>query len=123
DPDQPRTLLKVPDPGVLAEVQLSCRMVKKQADIAFLIDTSASVANDDKIDHAEEALSRVVAEFPAEVNASLTAFEDAPVELVPLGYVGKNRKEFVRKIAALEAPNATSLYDSVYSAVEAPHGR
>ena len=123
DPDQPRTLLKVPDPGVLTEVQLSWRLVKKQADITFLIDTSASMADDDKLGRAKKALAGVVAELPAEVNVGLAEFNDAFAELVPLGNVGRNRQELMRKIAALEADNATSLYDSVFSAVEALHRR
>lgn len=123
DPNQPRTFLSVPDPGVLNEVQLSWKVVKKQSDITFLIDTSASMADDDKLDHAKKALLRVVAELPAETNVSLAEFNDAVVELVPLGNVGRNRKELLRKITALESNNATSLYDSVFSSVEALHGR
>jgi Ca-activated chloride channel family protein len=123
DPNQPRTFLSVPDPGVLNEVQLSWKVVKKQSDITFLIDTSASMADDDKLDHAKKALLRVVAELPAEINVSLAEFNDAVVELVPLGNVGRNRKELLRKITALESNNATSLYDSVFSSVEALHGR
>ncbi len=55
DPAQPRAILDVPAPDVIAAIQQSWAFVKKQADIVLLIDTSGSMASEDKIVQAMSA--------------------------------------------------------------------
>ena len=56
DPNQPRTFLPVPDPQTISAVQQSWQLVKKQADIIILIDTSGSMNDENKIGQAKEAI-------------------------------------------------------------------
>ena len=54
DPNQPATVLTVPDPEVIASVQASWQYVKKQGDVLLVIDVSGSMEGQ-KIDQVREA--------------------------------------------------------------------
>lgn len=118
DPDQPKTLLPVPEPAVIAAVQQSWQRVKKQADIVLLIDTSGSMRDEDKIGQAKEAAQIFLEDQAGKNNVGLVRFSSDVEVLVPLGPIESNRAEILDAIDRLEARGNTSLYDAVIASVE-----
>jgi Ca-activated chloride channel family protein len=118
DPTKPKTLLAVPDPAVIATVQRSWQLVKKQADILLLVDTSGSMREDDKLRQAVEAMRVFLEDQPGKNNVGLMRF-DSDVELmVPIGPLESNRERILAAIDQLVARGNTALYDAVIAAVE-----
>ena len=118
DPTQPRTLLAVPDPAVIAAVQRSWQLVKKQADILLLVDTSGSMGEDDKLRQAVEAMRVFLEDQPGKNNVGLMRFDSAVELMVPIGPLESNREQVLAAIDRLVAKGNTALYDAVLAAVE-----
>ncbi len=118
DPTQPRTLLAVPDPAVIAAVQRSWQLVKKQADILLLVDTSGSMREDDKLRQAVEAMRVFLEDQPGKNNVGLMRFDSEVELMVPIGPLESNRERVLAAIDQLVARGNTALYDAVIAAVE-----
>jgi Ca-activated chloride channel family protein len=117
DPNQPTTILEVPDPEVVAQVQASWQFVKKQADVLLVIDTSGSMSGD-KIEQAKEAAGIFVEKMPAQNQVGLVRFDSLVTEVVPPGSVEGNRNQILNEINNLEANGDTSLYDAIGQSIE-----
>ncbi|MFN4293436.1 MAG: extracellular solute-binding protein [Thermoflexales bacterium] len=118
DPNQPKTLLPVPDPAVIALVQQSWQLVKKQADVVLLIDTSGSMRDEDKIGQAIEAAKVFLEDQDGKNNVGLMRFSSDVEVLVPLGAMESNRSDILAALDRIEAYGNTSLYDAVIAAVQ-----
>jgi Ca-activated chloride channel family protein len=118
DPTQPKTLLAVPDPAVIATVQRSWQLVKKQADILLLVDTSGSMREDDKLRQAVEAMRVFLEDQPGKNNVGLMRFDSEVELMVPIGPLESNRERILAAIDQLVARGNTALYDAVIAAVE-----
>ena len=117
DPAQPKMLLPVPDPAVLATVQQSWQLVKKQADVVILMDTSGSMNDGNKIDQAKEAVAAFLEDQPSQNNVGLVRFDTRVETLVPLGSLETNRSDIVAQVSSLNARGNTALYDALIQAV------
>jgi Ca-activated chloride channel family protein len=118
DPTQPKALLAVPDPAVIAAVQRSWQLVKKQADILLLVDTSGSMREDDKLRQAVEAMRVFLEDQPGKNNVGLMRFDSEVELMVPIGPLESNRERVLAAIDQLVARGNTALYDAVIAAVE-----
>jgi len=118
DPAQPKVLLPVPEPAVLATVQQSWQLVKKQADVVILIDTSGSMNDGDKIGRAKEAIVTFLEDQPSQNNVSLVRFDTRVETLAPMGSLETNREEILAQVQNLRARGNTALYDALIQAVE-----
>jgi Ca-activated chloride channel family protein len=118
DPTQPKVLLAVPDPAVIAAVQRSWQLVKKQADILLLVDTSGSMREDDKLRQAVEAMRVFLEDQPGKNNVGLMRFDSEVELMVPIGPLESNRERVLAAIDQLVARGNTALYDAVIAAVE-----
>lgn len=119
DPAQPRAILDVPAPDVIAAIQQSWAFVKKQADIVLLIDTSGSMASDDKITQAIAAAEAFLAAAESNNRIGLTTFDDVVEERVPLGNVEAAYDQLYNNIHSLRASGGTELYMAVRDVVTA----
>ena len=117
DASQPKTLLPVPDPAVLARVQQSWQLVKKQADVVILVDTSGSMNDDDKIGRAREAALTFLEDQGSNNNIGLVQFNSRPSTVVPLNTLETNRAELQSSIQELTAKGNTALYDGLIAAI------
>ncbi len=117
DPAQPKVLLPVPEPAVLAAVQQSWQLVKKQADVVILIDTSGSMNDGDKIGRAKEAIVTFLEDQPSQNNVSLVRFDTRVETLVPMGSLETNREEILAQVQNLRARGNTALYDALIQSV------
>jgi Ca-activated chloride channel family protein len=117
DPSQPRTILDVPAPEVIAAIQQSWAFVKKQADIVLLIDTSGSMASEDKIAQAMAAAEAFLNATEANNRIGLTTFDDIVEERVPLGNAEGVYDQIYSNIRSLRADGGTELYMAVRDVV------
>ncbi|GAB4431903.1 MAG: VWA domain-containing protein [Anaerolineae bacterium] len=135
DPNQPATVLEVPDPEVVAAVQSSWQFVKKQADVLLVIDTSGSM-DGDKIAQARTAASAFLDNMPSQNRVGLVTFDSAPqmydFNLKQMVYLDANtlassqplvsfeggQSEVRQQIEGLQAGGDTSLYDAISQSIE-----
>ena len=92
---------------------------RKPAHLVLLIDTSASMKKDGRIDVAREAAVGFIEALEPRDTAALIAFSDAPHLLTP---ATSDRAALISSLESVEASGGTALYDSVMSAVEVLKG-
>lgn len=117
DTTQSFTVLPVPAPDVIAAIQTTWALVKKQADVMLLIDTSGSMSNEGKMDQAIEAALRFVSELEPSTRVNLTIFNDNYRTLIPFSNLETVRQTLVSNIRSLRADGGTELYQSVARAM------
>jgi Ca-activated chloride channel family protein len=117
DVDQPRAVLSVPAPDVIAAIQASWALVKKQADIVMLIDTSGSMEEEDRIGQARAAAEAFMAQMEGGNRVALWTFSDEVVERVPLGNAESVQQAMYSNIRSLRASGGTELYYAIEQAV------
>ena len=118
DPTQPRAVLDVPAPEVIASIQQSWSIVKKQADVMLLIDISGSMENDDKIGQAREAALAFLNNMEPTNRVGLTLFNDQIEVRVPLGTFESTRSQLESHIKSLRAGGGTELFQAVQRTAE-----
>ena len=135
DPNQPTTILEVPDPEVVAAVQASWQFVKKQADVLLVIDTSGSMSGD-KIEQAKAAANAFLDKMPPQNRVGLLTFDSQirvlDFNLNTLVYLDENvtataetfasfergQTQIRPQIDSLEVGGDTSLYDAIQASIE-----
>lgn len=113
DPNQPRTILNVPNADVIVAIQDSWSVVKKQADIIILMDVSGSMLDEDKIGQARQAAEVFLNIMESNNRIGLTVFNSGVDERVPLDNVESNRSEMRLTIQNLRADGGTALFDAL----------
>jgi Ca-activated chloride channel family protein len=128
DPNQPQTLLEVPQPAVLTKLLDEWSAQRKKARVALVLDVSGSMGepadpkNDSagsKLDLAKSAIDSVTGLFSpddiVEFDIFSTDLGDGGgqdlVQLVPPGRVGDVSEQLRNKVSSLTPQNATPLYD------------
>ncbi len=117
DPNQPTTVLNVPDPDVIAAVQASWQYVKKQGDILLVIDRSGSMEGD-KIEQVKNAAVLFLDKMPTQNRVGLTIFNDHIQELVAPGLVEEVKNQIETYIYSLQADSGTALYDTLIQTID-----
>ncbi len=118
DPNQPKTVLDVPDPQVVSAIQQSWSFVKKQADIWLVIDISGSMGDNDKIGQAKKAALAFLNEVEPQNRVGLMAFNDEIYTLVDIDTLEKNKAQLKEEINGLSANGSTALFDALAAAVD-----
>jgi Ca-activated chloride channel family protein len=117
DPDQPATVLNVPDSDVIAAVQASWQYVKKQGDILLVIDQSGSMQGA-KLDQVKEASLLFLERMPPQNRVGLTVFNDRAYGLVDPGLVEEVSNQISTHIYSLDAFGGTALYDTLIQTID-----
>ncbi len=132
DPDQPQTLLEVPDPPVTVEILDAWATQRKKAKVLIVLDVSGSMAEpagDDrgstKLDLAKEAIIAALDDFAPEDEVGLRIFTSdvgpdgaTTRDLVPIGPIGTQRETMASAIRSLVPLNATPLYTVTQASYE-----
>jgi len=134
DPDQPQTLLEVPEPEVLVQLLDDWQDQRKPARVLLLIDVSGSMGSladpatgATKLDLAKQATITALDEFNDDDEVGLWVFTtdlgdaDDPqpyLELIPTGRIGDVREQLKARIRDLVPLNGTPLYTSTEAAYE-----
>lgn len=90
------------------------RLAAEQLDVVIVMDTSGSMLGEPMIASKAAALS-FVNRLPAETNAAVISFSDAPEVVSPFS---TDRAATARAIDSLSASGETGLYDAVLAAVD-----
>ncbi|MFN8528938.1 MAG: VWA domain-containing protein [Anaerolineae bacterium] len=118
DVNQPRTVLDVPAPDVIAAIQQSWSFVKKQADIMLLIDVSGSMNNEAKIDQAIAAAQAFLSSMDSNNRIGLATFSTNLNIRVPLDDYETNQQQLNSQVRSLRADGGTELYGAVRDVVD-----
>jgi Ca-activated chloride channel family protein len=114
----PPKVLPVPEPSVIAAVQESWQLVKKQADVVVLIDTSGSMRTDNKMSLAQEAIKGFLEDQSATNNIGLVRFSTDVETLVPLAGFESNRSLITEKVDLLQARGDTAMYAALLQTID-----
>ncbi|MCB9372875.1 MAG: substrate-binding domain-containing protein [Microthrixaceae bacterium] len=134
DPDQPQTLLEVPEPEVMVALLDNWDEQRKGARVVLLMDVSGSMGDigdpdtgETKLDLAKRAAIDALDDFAAQDIVGLRIFSTdlGPsgtaefVDVVPVGRrMTDNREALATAIRALAPTNATPLYSATQAAYE-----
>jgi Ca-activated chloride channel homolog len=113
----PATILDVPEPEVIAAIQQSWALVKKQADILIVMDISGSMQTDDKIGQAIEAALAFLEGMESTNRVGLMLFNDEIELRVPLENYESAQNALYSNIRGLRADGGTELYGALLEAV------
>jgi Ca-activated chloride channel homolog len=117
DPTQPTTILEVPNADAIAAIQESWEVVKKQADILLVIDTSASMSSENKLENAKRAALAFLDKISSQNRIGLISFNNEVIvqkEIVP---AEENKADIGLKISQLTASGNTHLYGALSEAL------
>ena len=124
DPDQPQTLLEVPDPPVMVAALDKWAEQRKSARVLLVMDVSGSMGDpagagrETKLDLAKAAAIEALDQFKAEDEVGLRIFStdlqpDEPmdyIDLVPIAPIGEQRERIASSIRSLIPTAGTPLY-------------
>ena len=116
DPSQPRRLLTLPSPDVLARVKSAWREDRKAANILLLVDVSGSMNDSGKIDQARVGLRAFLRRLSPRDRVGLTQFSTEVQLLAPIAPVSSNGPLLRRRAGELVAGGSTALYDATAAA-------
>ena len=126
DPNQPQTLLEVPDPTVAIGILDQWDQQRKEARVLLVIDVSGSMGDpatldgfETKLDLAKDAAISALDEFKDEDEVGLRVFSTdlstseptTYLDLVPVGPISQQRDALARTIDSLIPTNGTPLYE------------
>jgi Ca-activated chloride channel homolog len=117
DPQQPKTLLAVPDPSILALARNAWTLTKKQANIYLVADVSGSMAGD-KIEKARQGLLAFVGSVADSDQIGLYKFSTNVQRPVPLAKLNATQRQRLQdEIQNMVAGGNTALYQVAHDAV------
>jgi Ca-activated chloride channel homolog len=117
DPDQPKTILDVPDPQVVSAIQQSWSFVKKQADIWVVIDVSGSMNTDGKMAQARQAALAFLNKVDSNNRVGLMVFSQDVSVVVDIDTFERNQARLKERVESLNANGGTALYDAIAEAI------
>jgi len=133
DPDQPQTLLEIPEPEVMVSLLDRWDRQRKGARVTLLVDVSGSMGEEGdpetgetKLDLAKRAVVESLDDFAGQDEVGLRVFStdlgpngDAEfINVVPVGPIADQRDELAAAINNLTPTNGTPLYSATQAAYE-----
>jgi Ca-activated chloride channel family protein len=118
DPKEPKTTLEVPSVQAINGLLELWRMEKKHANIALVLDTSGSMAEQNKMENAKVGAKRLVQLLDDGDTFSFLPFSTEPHwsgQDVP---VRDGRQQALQQVDSLFAGGGTALYDSIDAAYQ-----
>jgi Ca-activated chloride channel homolog len=118
DPAEPKRVLSLPEPKVLAKIKASWRQDRKPANVMLVLDNSASMGEENKLDHAKEGITEFLAQAAPQDRIGLTKFASEIHQLVPLAPMARNRERLDSAIKSIFPEDDTRVRDAILRAVE-----
>jgi Ca-activated chloride channel family protein len=84
DPAEPKRVLGLPEPRVLARVKQTWRADRKPANVLLVLDTSGSMSQENRLEQAKQGLKTFFREVSPNDRVGLTIFSDRLQPLVPI---------------------------------------
>lgn len=118
DPQQPQTVLEVPEGEVVEGVlQLWRTEAKKPVDLVVVMDISGSMEGE-KINAARSSLIEFINLLDDRDRLQVILFSDELITLTPLSNLGEKREDVLRRVAGVIEGGDTRLYDAVQLAYD-----
>ena len=118
DPSQPKRVLGLPEPRVLAALKKAWRNDRKPANVLLVLDTSGSMTQDSRLTNAKQGLQAFLREVAPQDNIGLTIFSDRIQPLVDIEPARENRAKLRSIVGNLVADGGTAIYDATAAGVE-----
>jgi Ca-activated chloride channel family protein len=112
DPAQPERVLGLPEPRVLDRVRRAWREDRKPAKVLLVVDTSGSMADENRLARAKQGLQAFFREVGKQDSVGLTIFSDQIRPLVPVGPFSENEQQLRETVRNLIADGGTAVYDA-----------
>jgi Ca-activated chloride channel family protein len=119
DPSQPARALSLPDPAVMGRVRALWHQDRKPADVVVVLDTSGSMADENKLDEAKQGLLAFLRPLNTRDRVALITFASQSRLLQPLlPLTPHNRGRLGNRIVGLFANGGTAIYDTTRTALQ-----
>jgi len=109
---------QTPSKEVVAAIQNSWQLVKKQTDVLLVIDTSYSMSSENKLEQAKKAALVFLEQMSSKNRVGLISFNSKVQQKVSLDYYEVNHESMRQEIDKLRPSGSTSLYDAILQAFE-----
>jgi Ca-activated chloride channel family protein len=117
DPAEPRRVLGLPEPRVLATVKKTWREDRKPANVLLVLDTSGSMNEEGRLKNAKDGLQAFLREVAPQDRIGLTIFNDRITALAPIEPMRDNRAKLRSVVSRLIADGGTAIYDATDAGV------
>src|SRR3954465_4654415 len=124
NPSEPRTVLSLPEPRVLAGIKQAWRADRKAANVMLVFDTSGSMGDENKIDQAKDGLRVFFRGLSPRDRVGLSSFNTKVFKEAPIAPVAGNLSLLRQRVSGLLPDGETAVYDATaagYDAVRALH--
>ena len=124
DPKEPKTVLSLPEPRVLAGIKQAWRADRKAANVMLVFDTSGSMGDENKIDQAKQGLRLFFRELSPRDRVGLLSFNSRVFPEAPIAPVATNLGLLKRRVNGLLPDGDTAVFDATaqgYDAVRSLH--
>jgi Ca-activated chloride channel family protein len=118
DPGEPRRVLGLPEPRVLAAIKAAWREDRKPANILLVLDTSGSMYDERRLARAQRGLEVFFREVGDRDRVGLTTFSDEIRPLQPIRTFGRTEKRLREHVDGLLAEGGTAIYDATLEAFD-----
>lgn len=118
DPKQPRRVLRVPEPRVLAKLKATWRADRKPANVMVVFDCSSSMGAENKMTQAKAALVAFFREAAPQDRMGLTKFSSDITPLVPIAGMRANRATLIAAAKTIFPDGDTRVRDATVEGVE-----
>jgi Ca-activated chloride channel homolog len=112
DPSEPRRVLGLPAPRVLARIKTTWRQDRKPANIMLVVDKSGSMSEEGKLDQAKQGLKVFFGELSPQDRVGLIAFDNQVYGAVGVAPFATNRPRLNQAVADLIPDGETAVYDA-----------
>jgi Ca-activated chloride channel homolog len=112
DPAQPKRVLSLPQPRVLARIKESWQEDRKPANVMLVVDTSGSMSEEGKLDQAKQGLQLFLRQLAPFDRVGMLTFNDQVKETVPLAQFSTNRAKLRSAVNDLFPDGETAVYDA-----------
>ena len=114
-PAQPERVLGLPEPRVLDAIRKTWRQDRKPANVLLVVDTSGSMADENRLTRAKDGLRTFLREVSPNDRIGLTIFSD---RIQPLVRIGERRRALRGLVDRLIADGGTAVYDAAAQGIE-----
>jgi Ca-activated chloride channel family protein len=122
DPAEPKHLLALPDPRVLARIKAAWHADRKAANIMLVVDVSGSMQADNKLEQAKQGLQVFLKQLSPRDRVGLIYFDDAIHTGHAIAPFKADHVALKSLVGDLQPGGSTALYDAAsvgYNAVDA----
>jgi Ca-activated chloride channel homolog len=119
DPAQPKTLLDVPTPRVLAAIKRAWHADRKPANVAIVVDVSGSMQAEHRLEEAQKGLRVFLRQFSPRDRVGLFTFSDHVTPVVQIASMSGNRTPLRRAVDMLVPGGGTAVYDATSDGLDA----